>query len=202
MFNKLKRRKRLKDVIVVSGLPRSGTSMMMRMLEAGGVMPMQDGERVADNDNPKGYYELERVKQLDAGDTAWLADAQGRVVKVISMLLPKLPAEYSYRVLFMRRNLDEILASQSKMLVNRDNKDDIDPETMKMLYRKHLHQTHSWISQQKNMTCMEVSYSDLVENGAQLLPDVVNFLGLDLDPEVMAAVADKSLYRNREMVAV
>ncbi|NJN53987.1 MAG: sulfotransferase [Anaerolineae bacterium] len=106
-------------VIIVSGLPRSGTSMMMKMLEVGGIPPLTDQIRTADNDNPKGYYEFERVKQLDKGDTAWVADAQGKVVKVISQLLRYLPADQEYRVIFMRRNMDEILASQQKMLINR-----------------------------------------------------------------------------------
>ena len=114
MFKLFGRKKEQPFVTVVSGLPRSGTSMMMKMLEAGGIDPIQDGIRTPDSDNPKGYYEYERVKQLDKGDTAWVADAQGKSVKVISALLRYLPADYEYRILFMRRDLDEILASQAK----------------------------------------------------------------------------------------
>lgn len=106
-------------VVVVSGLPRSGTSMMMKMLEVGGLSPLIDGEREADEDNPKGYYEFERVKQLPKGDYGWLEDARGRVVKVISGLLVHLPPTHDYRVVFMRRAMPEILASQRKMLVRR-----------------------------------------------------------------------------------
>jgi hypothetical protein len=101
-------------VTVVSGLPRSGTSMMMKMLEAGGIPPLTDKLRTADDDNPKGYYEFERVKQMDKGDTAWMADAQGKTVKVISQLLKFMPSAYEYKVIFMRRNMSEILASQKR----------------------------------------------------------------------------------------
>ena len=114
-------------IIVVSGLPRSGTSMLMKMLDAGGVPPLTDNIRTADEDNPKGYYEFERVKALDKGDTAWVADAHGKSVKVISALLKHLPADQSYRVVYVRRNMDEILASQRKMLVRRgEDPDKID----------------------------------------------------------------------------
>src|SRR5262245_12295550 len=105
-------------ITIVSGLPRSGTSMMMSMLEAGGLGALTDGIRAADEDNPKGYYEFERVKKIKQ-DTAWLADAKGRVVKMISQLLLDLPAAYQYRIIFMRRNIDEILASQKQMMVRR-----------------------------------------------------------------------------------
>ncbi len=113
-------------IMVVSGLPRSGTSMMMKMLTAGGILPLTDKLRVADRDNPEGYYEFERVKQLDKGDTAWLPEAQGKAVKVISFLLPHLPPQYAYQIVFVRRHMSEILASQRKMLVHRGE----DPNNM------------------------------------------------------------------------
>ena len=110
MFKRLFGRKH-KPITIVSGLPRSGTSMMMKMLEAGGIPIVQDGIRTANTDNPKGYYEFERVKQLPKGDTAWLADSHGKAVKIISALLKHLPSDYEYKVLFMRRDLDEVTAS-------------------------------------------------------------------------------------------
>ena len=105
-------------ITVVSGLPRSGTSLMMQMLEAGGMETVTDGQRAPDADNPKGYYELERVKRLKE-DHAWLAEAEGKALKVVSMLLYDLPADFRYRVLFMERDLDEILSSQRTMLARR-----------------------------------------------------------------------------------
>jgi hypothetical protein len=98
------------EIIVVSGLPRSGTSLMMQMLEAGGQTVLVDHVRKADSDNPEGYYEYEAVKDLSKGETVWLAEAQGKAVKVISALLEFLPVEYTYRVIFMRRRIPEILA--------------------------------------------------------------------------------------------
>ena len=103
------------EIVVVSGLPRSGTSMMMKMLEAGGLTPLTDGQREADEDNLGGYYEFEQVKKM-AQDSGWLEEARGKVVKVISRLLYDLPKTYHYRVIFMQRHLDEVLASQQQML--------------------------------------------------------------------------------------
>src|SRR5512138_3362092 len=107
-------------VIIVSGLPRSGTSMMMKMLAEGGLPVLTDSIRTADEDNPNGYFELEVVKKLAEGQRAWLSDAGGKLVKVISALLEFLPPEYHYRVLFMERQIAEILASQQKMLARRN----------------------------------------------------------------------------------
>ena len=111
-------------ITVVSGLPRSGTSMMMRMLEAGGMPVMTDNIRTADDDNPRGYYEVERVKKLKDGDVAWVKEARGKAVKVISYLLEFLPSDQQYFVLFMRRNMQEVLASQQQMLIRRDKPTD------------------------------------------------------------------------------
>src|ERR1043165_1737839 len=113
MFNKRK------PITVVSGLPRSGTSMMMKMLEAGGMSLLVDNLRTADDDNPAGYYEFEPVKKLSQGDFDWLEEAQGKAVKVIAALLADLPSAYTYQIIFMRRDMFEILASQNKMLLNR-----------------------------------------------------------------------------------
>lgn len=185
-------------VTVVSGLPRSGTSMMMKMLEAGGIVPMTDEIRTADKDNPKGYYEFERVKQLDKGDTAWVKDAQGKVVKVISALLKHLPSEYKYRVIFMRRTMPEILASQKKMLVRRgENADDMDDEKMAALFDKHLQSVQEWIQTQPNVSVLYVYYSDMLADPLSQIEKVVQFLGKDLNVEKMANVVDPELYRNQ-----
>ena len=132
-------------ISVVSGLPRSGTSMMMRMLHMGGIEPVQDGIRAPNEDNPKGYYEFERVKKLPEKDHGWLPDARGKVVKCISELLFHLPTEYDYKVVFLIRNIPEILASQKKMLVNRgQDPDKISDQELSLLYMKHLTKTKNW----------------------------------------------------------
>jgi hypothetical protein len=128
-----------KPLIIVSGLPRSGTSMAMKMLDAGGFSIVSDGIREADEDNPKGYFELERVKELDkGGDKSWLREYRGQVVKIISFLLPDLPDDLNYRIIFMRRNLAEVIKSQNKMLDRRG--EPVDPgsdERMMQLYERH-----------------------------------------------------------------
>lgn len=188
-----------KDVIVVSGLPRSGTSMLMKMLEAGGIPPLTDNIRTADSDNPKGYYEFERVKALDKGDTAWLADTQGKVVKVISALLKYLPPEYKYRVVYIRRNMPEILASQRKMLVRRgEDPDKVDDAQMTELFNKHVAQVEAWLAGQPNISVLYMHYSDMLQDPQTEAVRLNEFLGGDLDIEAMVSVVDPRLYRNRQ----
>ena len=94
--------------------------MMMKMLEAGGVKLLEDNKRCADEDNPKGYFEYEKVKNLQK-DSTWLSIARGKAIKIISMLLYHLPPVYRYRIIFMQRAMDEVLASQKRMLARRSN---------------------------------------------------------------------------------
>lgn len=186
-------------ITVVSGLPRSGTSMMMKMLEAGGIPPLTDEIREADSDNPKGYYEFERVKQLDKGDTAWLPRAQGKAVKIISALLQHLPADYTYYVLFMRRNIEEILASQRKMLMNRgEDPDASDDEQMQHLYEKHLRQVEGRLAEQDNLHVLYISYNELIEDPVANCEQIASFLPHALDVEQMINIVDPSLYRQRQ----
>jgi hypothetical protein len=190
---------RSEPIVIVSGLPRSGTSMMMKMLEAGGIPPLTDKLRTADNDNPKGYYEFERVKQMDKGDTAWMAQAQGKVVKVISALLKHLPAGYNYQVIFLRRHMSEILASQRKMLINRgEDPDKMDDAQMTMLFENHVRQVENWLAQQPNIEVLYVHYSDVMADPLTAINSMGRFLGRDLEVRAMAEVVDPDLYRNRQ----
>ena len=185
-------------ITVVSGLPRSGTSMMMKMLEAGGIAPLTDDLREADTDNPKGYYEWERVKKLPEGDTAWLDDARGKAVKVISALLKELPAGYEYRIIFMERAMAEVLASQRKMLQHRGTEQDAaEDETMARLFQKHLDVIRSWLESQPNMSVLYVSYNDVLADAAPQIERIDEFLGGGLDVEAMTGVVDSRLYRRR-----
>jgi len=185
-------------IIIVSGLPRSGTSLMMQMLEAGGLSPLTDEIRTADSDNPQGYYEFERVKKLDKGDTAWLAEAQGKAVKVISMLLPHLPPDYAYHIIFMQRRLEETLASQKQMLTRRDKPTDaVSDEEMKMLFEKHLNQVEAWLAAQPNLTILYVDYNELLTAPAEQIQQINRFLGGRLDEEKMIGVINPKLYRQR-----
>jgi hypothetical protein len=187
-----------KRIVIVSGLPRSGTSMMMKMLEAGGLPPLTDEMREADTDNPQGYFEFERVKQLDKGDTEWLQEAQGRAVKVISALLQHLPAAYDYRVIFMQRHMPEIMASQRKMLQHRgEDAEASDEAQMAALFEKHLQKVEAWLAQQDNFSTLYVHYSNVLADPQTQAERVNAFLQEDLDVERMASVVDPDLYRNR-----
>ena len=138
-------------VIIVSGLPRSGTSMMMRMLTEGGLSVLTDERRRADDDNPKGYFELEEVKQLREGNSAWLKEANGKVVKVISSLLEYLPEEYHYKIIFMERDFHETLASQKKMLDHRGQEARLSDDEMEQQFQTHLAAMKPWLVRQPNM---------------------------------------------------
>jgi len=171
--------------------------MMMRMLEAGGLEVLTDNIRTADKDNPKGYYEFERVKQLDH-DAGWLENAKGKVVKIISQLLQDLPADCRYRVVFMHRAMDEILASQRRMLVRRgEATDKISDEQMAALFRKHLEWVEDWLDQQPNFDVIHVSYNEVLAHPHEEAKRVNSFFERELDVGAMKKVIDPTLYRQR-----
>lgn len=186
-----------KKVVVVSGLPRSGTSMMMKMLAEGGLPVVTDSIRQADEDNPKGYFEIEQSKTLMNGDTQWLYDSQGKVVKVISYLLEYLPDDLNYDVIFMERTIAEILASQKKMLQHRNEQSTITDEELALRFREHVKVVKHWITRKSNMRVIFVNYNEMVKNPAALCASLTEFLDVQLDVHAMQAVPDQSLYRNR-----
>jgi hypothetical protein len=183
-------------IVIVSGLPRSGTSLMMQMLAAGGIPPLTDQERQPDEDNPHGYYELERVKQAPKGDLGWLAEAEGKAVKVIGALLPYLPPTYHYRVVFMQRDMAEVLASQRRMLIRRDRDPNaVSDADMARVFRSHLAQVDTWMASQPNIARLDVNYRELMERPADLAARINEFLGGHLDTARMLEAVDPSLYR-------
>lgn len=186
-------------LIVVSGLPRSGTSMMMNMLGAAGLALASDGRRTADEDNPRGYFELERVKDLDkSADKSWVRQHRGQVVKVISFLLKDLPDDCLYRVIFMRRDLQEVVASQNKMLVRRgEGGDGSDDARMLQLYGTHLRKVDLLLAERPNFRVLDVQHRQVVECPREAAAAVARFLGQRLDVERMAQAVDRGLYRNR-----
>lgn len=197
IFNPFKKRKAPVVITIVSGLPRSGTSMMMKVLEAGGLEVFTDNLRVADEDNPKGYYELEQVKALKDGDDSWIKDAPGKVVKVISSLLEYLPSTYKYKIVFMRREIAEILASQKQMLIRRGESSDGDDQKMAEMFQEHLKRVRVWLANQPNMDILYVDYNALMGNPAPEIKAVAEFLGLSEKLDAMLAVPDKKLYRQK-----
>lgn len=185
------------DIVVVSGLPRSGTSLMMKMLEAGGIHPLTDNLREADVDNPEGYYELERVKKLP-GDTEWIPEAKGKSVKVLAELIKHLPGDQHYRIIFMMRELDEIIVSQKKMMIRRgEDPDAVGDSEMKGLLRRYLLSLKQLVNSRDDMDVLYVSYNELMEDPEEIAHDLTDFLGDDLDTDRMVECVDPALYRNR-----
>jgi hypothetical protein len=184
------------EINIVSGLPRSGTSLMMQMLDNGGVEVVTDNLRVADADNPRGYYELEKVKKIKQ-DASWLPVTRGKAFKMVSQLLYELPPSEQYRILFMERDLDEVLLSQEKML-QRLGRPAAPHESMRGAYEQHLERLHEWLARQRNMATLRVSYNGLLERPAEWAQRVCDFLGGRVDVDGMVRTVDPALYRNRK----
>jgi hypothetical protein len=184
-------------ITIVSGLPRSGTSMMMRMLEAGGVPPLTDHVRKPDEDNPLGYYEFEGVKQTKK-DAAWLQQAAGQAVKMVYRLLYDLPPDHRYRVVFMRRKLEEVIASQDVMLSRRGRRaDTLSRDRLRGLFEEQLHEVERWVARQPSFQILDVSYNDVLADPRAAAQAVNRFLGGALDVEAMVKVVEPLLYRQR-----
>jgi hypothetical protein len=172
--------------------------MAMKMLEAGGMELVVDNIRSADEDNPKGYYEDERVKDLaEMKDKDWLQEARGKVIKVVSSLLNHLPTNNAYKVVFMRRNLHEVLASQTKMLDRRNEESHTDDEDLLAMYTSHLEKVEFQLRFRPNFETLYLNYSDVVAEPAAEARKLAGFVGGNLDVESMAGAVDGSLYRNR-----
>jgi hypothetical protein len=199
MLGDLRRRfKYGKAVVLVSGLPRSGTSMAMKMLAAGGMETIVDNIRSADEDNPKGYFEDERVKDLaEMEDKTWLRDARGKVIKVVSSLLQYLPQDNLYKVIFMRRNLHEVLQSQAKMLERRGETSDTSDEEMVRMYESHLDKVQFQLKFREWFDVLYLDFADVVADPESAASAMNDFLGGGLDVRAMAMQVDPDLYRNR-----
>jgi hypothetical protein len=178
-------------------MPRSGTSLMMQMLDAGGVSAVTDGRRVADAHNPRGYFEDQRAIRL-AGDSSWLKEAQGKAVKVIYRLLPHLPASMEYRVVFMERDLNEIFASQQDMLESRSDPAALQDRGIILALSQDLDAARQWLAKQSNIRCLAVPYVKLISTPEMWVTNISRFLDGGLDEAAMIAVIDPSLYRHRD----
>ena len=191
-------------IIVVSGLPRSGTSMMMQMLAAGGMRVVSDGVREADESNPAGYFELEAVKALDkSGDRGWLEEARGRAVKIISALLEHLPDSYNYKVIFMERPLGEVLASQEAMLARAGDADAAGAgdagsrATLAAEFERHLRRVRGLVARRACFEMLAVSHGETIADPRRVAEQVARFVGLPLDVDAMTQSVDPRLYRQR-----
>lgn len=183
------------EIVIVSGLPRSGTSMMMQMLKQGGLPILTDEERLADDNNPKGYLEFEKVKKLHL-DQTWLDEAAGKGVKIITQLLNYLPEKFNYKIIMMERDLTEVIKSQQKML-GKNTREDTLPLPLFNAFRTQMEKTDAWIASQPRIDMIKVNYSDVIENPVQEAERVASFVNQNLNVENMATVVDPTLYRNR-----
>jgi hypothetical protein len=170
---------------------------MMQMLEAGGIEVLSDGERKADTDNPKGYLEWERIKQLPK-DPSLMVEAEGKVVKVISQLILSLPVDHEYKIVFMQRPLPEVLKSQDEMLRRRGNADAVtEHASMEEAFQRHLIEVNKWLASQANVQVLRVHYHRVLREAKTVAEEIAAFLQMPLDIEAMTGQVDGSLYRNR-----
>jgi len=192
-----------KPLVLVSGLPRSGTSMLMQMLEKGGMPIVTDKIRTADEDNPKGYHEFEKIKEIDkSDDKSWLRQYRGQVIKTISFLLQDLPRDLNYKVIFMRRSLDEVLCSQNKMLERSGATTPAVPDAkMRANYEFHLKKVYYQLEHIPNFEVLYIDYPAVVENPLREARRINEFLGGKLNVEAMASAVESNLYRNRAQAA-
>lgn len=183
-------------ITIVSGLPRSGTSLMMQMLAAGGMTLLTDFERKPDVDNPRGYCEWEPAKLLPKQPDR-IDEAEGKAVKIISQLLLSLPEGRNYKIIFMQRSLAEVLASQDEMLRRRGSFDFVDHDVMATAFEKHLEEIKAWLKKRTEIPVCRLRYKNVVQDPLGSAKTIRDFLSLDLNVEAMAQQADASLYRNR-----
>ena len=187
-----------KPIVIVSGLPRSGTSMMMQIITAGGIPPLTDNIRKPDDDNPKGYYEFEAVKKTRQ-DPSWLDGAPGRVVKMVHLLLYDLPPDRQYHVVYTERRIDEVIASQNRMLERMGKAGgDVSDEQAARIFRQQIDDLKKWLAGQQNFKVLYVNYNELVQGNRDMIERINDFLGGGMDREAMFKVIDPALYRQRK----
>ena len=185
------------SIFVVSGLPRSGTSLMMQMLQAGGLEILVDDDRPPDANNPRGYFEYEPVKALK-WENHWVCQAEGKAVKVIPVLLPYLPQHLKYKIILMKRDLEEVLASQEAMLQTLGRRgSSAGNGTLKSIFARQLSETERWLAEQPHLEVIKVDFRDAVCNPEVTARMVADFLGLSLELGKMTQAVDPSLYRQR-----
>jgi hypothetical protein len=189
-----KLQEKLEDtLVVVSGIPRAGTSLLMQMLKKGGMTLLADNRRKPDISNPKGYLELEAVKNLSK-DNSCLKNQTGKAVKVISHLLKHLPKHQKYKIIFMNREMNEIIKSQEKMLKKEGKR--FSKELIK-IFLKELKLVKKWVKEEPKKEMINLHYKKIIKNPAKQIDKIIEFLGVPLDKEAMIEAIDPSLYRTR-----
>ena len=187
-------------ITIVSGLPRSGTSMMMQMLDAAGIEILTDQIRTPDDNNPRGYYEYEKVKKIMT-DSSWLDEANGKTVKIIAPLLMNLPNKFDYKIIFMQRDMAEVLRSQQIMLGKKsETSKQAYPIVLAEAFKKQVEKAEALFKRMPNVEVLYVDYATVVANPLEIAENIAEFLGEDLDTSRMAEAVDKSLYRNKTLL--
>lgn len=186
------------SIIVVSGLPRSGTSMMMQILNALNVQLYTDNHRPADKSNPRGYYEHQDVKKLE-NDSTWLKYVKGKAVKIISPLLIHLPKNFQYKIIFMLRDINEIIHSQNKMLNNSaKNEEPTNPQILKTIFDKNILQIKKWQKENPNAKILYLNYVDFLNKAEDEVKKIQPFLNLEITPVNLSHIISRDLYRSRK----
>jgi hypothetical protein len=182
-------------ITIVTGLPRSGTSMLMQMLKKGGMEILSDHIRQADESNPKGYYEYEKIKSLPQ-DNSWMAQAEGKAVKIIVQLLKFIPSNFNYKILFIERNIEEVMASQTKML-RRMGKTAGNNEALKPIFLRQAEEVKAWLSESPNIETLYLQYAAIIQNPVDSANQIARFLNSDWDASSAVNSVDANLYRER-----
>ncbi len=190
----------LGTITVVSGLPRSGTSMMMQMLEKGGLTLFTDEERAADDNNPRGYYEHDAVKNLGQ-NSEFIKQAVDQSIKVIANLLHALPHRFRYKIIFMERDLNEIMSSQRRMLSRMGKKvrDDIYPTQVIEEQKRVIKRVKQWASRHANVEIIYIQHREVLDHPFEQALRINEFLDYKLLPELMVQAVDRSLYREKDL---
>ncbi|MFP6639083.1 MAG: sulfotransferase [Myxococcota bacterium] len=184
-------------IVVVSGIPRTGTSLMMKMLGRAGIPLLVDDKRSADDSNPHGYFELSAVRRTRE-DADWVASAPGQAVKVIHQLLSALPRQYSYRVILMQRPIEQVVASQDRMLTRLGaDSDDLPKGRVHEILTEQHHRARELLESETCFDWIEVDYPELVQDPEPHARRVLEFLSLDADPAQLASAVDPELHRER-----
>jgi len=184
-------------ITIVSGLPRSGTSLMMQMLEKGGMDILTDGHRKPDENNTRGYFEVEKVKTLQK-DNSWLNEAEGKAVKIIVQLLPFVSPDFDYSVIYMIRPVEEILRSQTRIISNLyKEKKTLAPEILEKTFAKQVRRVQQWMEAHPRIQTLYIFYPEVLHHPLNQARTIQQFLGLELDVKSMASAVDASMWHQK-----
>ncbi len=185
-------------ITVVSGLPRSGTSLMMQILEVNGFDILTDNVKTADESNPKGYYEYGKVKKI-IKDNNWISEAEGKTIKVIVQLLFYLPLNFNYKIILMERNIDEILDSQAKMLQMLGNKKQIPSDILRKTFQQQMDKSINWMQLQPNIESVRISFGNLFRSPDEELKKLIHLFDGKIEYDISRNVINPALYREKTL---